>query len=221
MKALRLRLELDEESIHPMHDLVARRDDFERTDLLHYNPALEGTNAMIFRVVGDDPAGYESALGDLDSVRDHHVSRRDDDIFYAYVRERQSPADAALVGAFTRRSLVVVPPIEYRSDRSMVFTFVGESGAMQNALAETPPDVRTDVLRVGEYDGGVVDPTVRLTPRQREAVEAAVDVGYYGATREGSVADVGAKLDCSPATAAEHLRKAEATLARWAVERRF
>ncbi|MFC7174018.1 helix-turn-helix domain-containing protein [Haloplanus litoreus] len=44
--------------------------------------------------------------------------------------------------------------------------------------------------------------------------------GYYDSPREGSVADVAATLDVAPGTAAEHLRKAEATVMRAAVGRR-
>ena len=57
-----------------------------------------------------------------------------------------------------------------------------------------------------------------LSDRQAEAATAAVDCGYYGTPRERSVADVADRLDCAPGTAAEHLRKAEATLVGRAVE---
>ena len=90
----------------------------------------------------------------------------------------------------------------------MVFSLVGTAAAVQSAVEETPTGIVVDVLRVAEYDAGTVDPMLDITPRQREAVVAAVDVGYYGATRDGSVADVADALDCSTATAAEHLRKA-------------
>ncbi|MFD1515154.1 helix-turn-helix domain-containing protein, partial [Halomarina rubra] len=55
----------------------------------------------------------------------------------------------------------------------------------------------------GRFDPG-------LTTRQTEAVVAAVRVGYFATPRTGTVADVASTLDCSPATAAEHLRKAQA-----------
>lgn len=76
--------------------------------------------------------------------------------------------------------------------------------------------------RIGGLDGAVVDssPAATLTTRQREAVAAAVDAGYYGATREGSVAAVAETLGCSTGTAAEHLRKAEARVMRAVVGER-
>jgi predicted DNA binding protein len=57
-----------------------------------------------------------------------------------------------------------------------------------------------------------------LTDRQREALAEALAAGYYESPRAATVADVGERLDCAPSTAAEHLRKAESTLVRRALE---
>lgn len=51
-----------------------------------------------------------------------------------------------------------------------------------------------------------------LTARQREAVEAALSLGYYDIPREASYEDVAEAMGCAPSTAAEHLRKAEGKL---------
>ncbi|SEO26583.1 Predicted DNA binding protein, contains HTH domain [Halogranum amylolyticum] len=221
MKSLRLRLELGAATTHPMHEFVCRRDDFTRTRLLHWNPDVERTTSMIFHVEGDDSEAYDAALDDVAAVEEYRLSVRDGGSFYVYVREEQAAADARLMSVFSGGNLVVVPPVEYRSDRSMVFSLVGTTEAVQSAVGETPDEVGVDVLRVADYDAGAVDPMLQITPRQREAVTAAVDVGYYGATRDGSVADVAEALDCSTATAAEHLRKAEAEIVSRAVERRL
>ncbi|MFB6270658.1 MAG: helix-turn-helix domain-containing protein, partial [Halobacterium sp.] len=60
-----------------------------------------------------------------------------------------------------------------------------------------------------------------LTDRQREVVETAVDLGYYDVPRTAGQDDVAAELDCASSTVAEHLRKAEAALARAAVQSRL
>ncbi|SFK73398.1 HTH DNA binding domain-containing protein [Halogranum rubrum] len=221
MKSLRLRLELDEAAIHPMHEFVCRRDGFTRTRLLHWNPDVGQSNSMIFHVEGDDPDAYGEALAAAETVDAYHLSVLDEGSFYVYVRETQSDDDAQLIAAYMAGDLVVVPPVEYRSDRSMVFSLVGTAAAVQAAVDRTPTDIRVDVLRATEYDAGAIDPMLRVTPRQREAVAAAVDVGYYGATRDGSVADVADTLGCSTATAAEHLRKAEAEIMTRAVARQL
>lgn len=43
-------------------------------------------------------------------------------------------------------------------------------------------------------------------------IQAALSLGYYEVPRTASHEDVAEELDCAPSTAAEHLRKAEATV---------
>lgn len=49
-----------------------------------------------------------------------------------------------------------------------------------------------------------------LTHRQREALAAAIDTGYFGHEGEGSIKAVAERLDVAPSTAWEHLSRAEA-----------
>jgi predicted DNA binding protein len=221
MKTLRLRLALDETTIHPMHTFVCRHESFSRSHLLHWNASGDGTVSMIFHVAGERPGAYADALASVESVVESEVSVREEGSFYVYVRDDLREADRELLATYRGESLVVVPPVTYHGDRSMTLTLVGTAEAVQAAVAETPADVAVDVRSVRPYDAGAVDPMLRLTARQRAAVDAAVDVGYYGARRDGSVADVAEALDCSTATAAEHLRKAEAEIMSRAVERRL
>lgn len=221
MKTLRLRLVLDETTISPMHDFVCRHESFARSRLLHWNVDSNGTASMIFHVRGSAPDAYAAALVEVDSVVEYQLAVRGEDSFYVYVCDDLRETDRQLLATYSGESLVVVPPVTYRGDRSMVFTLVGTAEAVQSAVSRTPDDVAVDVRSVSSYDAGAVDSMLRLTERQRAAVTAAVDVGYYGATREGSVSDVADALDCSTATAAEHLRKAEAEVMSRVVDRRL
>lgn len=51
-----------------------------------------------------------------------------------------------------------------------------------------------------------------LSLRQREAIEAALAIGYYDVPREATLEDVAGEIESARATAAEHLRKAESNL---------
>ncbi|WP_226008087.1 helix-turn-helix domain-containing protein [Natrinema salinisoli] len=53
-----------------------------------------------------------------------------------------------------------------------------------------------------------------LTARQREAVDAALSLGYYSIPRDASYEDVAEAIDYASSTVAEHLRKAEGKLVR-------
>jgi len=56
-----------------------------------------------------------------------------------------------------------------------------------------------------------------LTPRQADALEAALQLGYYRFPRSGRLADIGRSLGISRSTAAELLRRAEAKVVGLAV----
>ncbi len=51
-----------------------------------------------------------------------------------------------------------------------------------------------------------------LAPRQLEVFQKAVDYGYYDVPKRISIGELSEKLDASPSTVAEHLRKAESKL---------
>jgi predicted DNA binding protein len=51
-----------------------------------------------------------------------------------------------------------------------------------------------------------------LTPRQREVLATAIDLGYYQQQKDVSIEDVGTELDIAPTTTWEHLVHAEEKL---------
>ena len=213
VKYLRLRLGQSEEIIHPMHEFVAERDEYGPYRLLQWNPAVGETNTMIFYAEGP-PDPYASALEAVDTIVEYELVPADGNAFYLYVRERLDAGARRLTDAFTHGSLVVMPPIEYCSDRTIGLTVVGTATALQRALDETPAGVDVDVQRIGQYDAGRMDAASALSGRQSEVAAVALDLGYYETPRDATVADVAERLDCAPGTAAEHLRKAEAALVR-------
>lgn len=93
---------------------------------------------------------------------------------------------------------------------------LGDAGDQTVALDEIPEGVTIDVTYVGEFAASVGD---RLSRRQREAVAAAWDVGYYEVPREADVDAVAAELDCALSTASELLRRAESRLVADALDR--
>jgi predicted DNA binding protein len=220
-----------------MHEFVVRHEGYTRSRLVVEDGRRPGVGddtsppddaddeprALLFHVEGPDPRrdAYADALRDTDSVVDFELDRRGRTL-YAYVLEDRSPFDERLAATFSRLRLVIVPPVDFAADRSIRLTVVGSASAVQSAVSAVPEHIETDVRRVGGFDATVVDPTggAALTERQREAVEAAVESDYYGATREGSVAVVAETLNCSTGTAAEHLRKAEARVMRAVVGER-
>jgi len=86
---------------------------------------------------------------------------------------------------------------------------VGHPDDLQAAIDGMPDGTVPTVRRVGDYTGTVDD---GLTDRQREALAAAWDAGFYEVPRNGGIEDVAAALDCAVSTASDLLRRAESRL---------
>ena len=208
MRYIRLAVHQEPAVRHPMHQFVVEHEGYSVSRLLQYNVALEEEPAFLFHVDGD-PDPYEPALEATESVRTYEISRCPDDTFYLYVRESIPEHSKDFVSAFTQPGLVGLMPVEYREDGTVRVTGVGPAEMLQTAVDEVPEGMDVEVLEIGEYDARRLDAGSDLTDRQFEAVLAAVDCGYYETPSEGSVEDVGDRLDCAPGTAAELLRRAE------------
>ncbi|MFB6150234.1 MAG: helix-turn-helix domain-containing protein [Haloarculaceae archaeon] len=208
MRYLRVAVHQSPGDRHPMHQFVVEREGYAVSRLLQFSPPVDGTGAFLFHVEGPvEP--YETALDGVSSIDAYELSPCPDESFYLYVREEVTGASREFVGAFSQPGLVGLMPVEYRAEGTVRVTVVGPADRLQDAVDATPEGMDVEVLEVGEYDARRLDAAGGLTDRQFEAVAAAVDVGYYETPREGSVADVGDRLDCTPGTAAELLRRAE------------
>ena len=208
MKYVRLRVTFSAATINPVHEAICASDAVERDVLLHEDRSGPSRDTRLYRVDGD-PDVFGGMLGDAPGVIEWAFTAVEDGTFYAFVEEETPDRDEAILDAISRTGIMAVPPIEFASDRSATFTLLGTAGAIRPALEELPDEMAMDVLRVGEYDRRRELFDSGLTARQREAVAAAVDAGYYGTPRDGSMEDVAASLDVAPSTAAEHLQKAE------------
>lgn len=97
-------------------------------------------------------------------------------------------------------------------DRGVTLTIAGSQEALQRELdsygAVDPP---VTLRRLADFEGpqGALD---RLTPRQREVVETAYDLGYYDVPREATADAIAGRLDLDRSTVTEHLQRAERTL---------
>jgi hypothetical protein len=211
MKYLRLRIDHAPGAVHPMHAFEMEHDRIEWAELLHWNTVFDETNAQVFRVRGD-PAAFRAKLADRDATVAYSVTEAVDGVFYACVRDRLTAADRRYLDAFARGTLVVLPPVRFDAGGRTTLSLVGTAADLDGAVESLPAGMDATVESVGPYRRRAGRPAGRLTDRQREAVVAAVDCGYYDSPRAGSVADVADALGVAPGTAAEHLRKAEATV---------
>jgi len=195
---------------NPMHQFLVARDDYTAARLLA-RETFPDEHAMVFHVDGPD-SPYRESLEERDAVRAYAIDTCPDGSFYLYVRERLTTDDREFSTAFVQPGLVLVFPVVYQGDGTVRVTAVGPAEAVQRSVESVPETMDVEVRAVGEYLADRVDSRLGLTQRQFEAVEAAVDTGYYGTTREATLSDVATRLDCASGTAAELLRRAERTV---------
>lgn len=201
-----------ESDVHPMYGVLTGSSFVERATALQWNYTGDALG-ILHHVVGDAEA-LEAAMREIPEVVGYDVARVDARSFYVYVRDTTTGPLRELFAPVASGGLLVVPPVRYEPDGTVVFSMFGPDAELQAAVTSVPPPVEVNVEAVG----GLADTTAaleaRLTDRQREVVETAVAVGYYDVPRTASQADVAAELDRAPSTVAEHLRKAESRLMR-------
>lgn len=213
MKYVVLSLTQEPSDRHPMHQFVIDRERYETARLLG-STLSDGFHTALFHVEGWPPDAYEERLREITAIEEYALSTQSNRTFSAYVREKLVKHDRRITDAFGQAGLVIVFPVVYRSDGEITVTLVGPAGTLQAAIEDVPAGISVDLRDIGGYDSRRVGNQRDLTPRQAEAVAAAVECEYYENPRAGSVADVAESLDCAPSTAAEHLRRAERTVMR-------
>jgi predicted DNA binding protein len=212
MRRLRATFYAPDVEVHPVHTVLADREHVDAAEMVHWNEAGE-TITHVFRVEGDRDA-FAEELATVPEVFEHDLTPLTDDAFYAYVRAETTPVQREMFEMYDAGGVVVTSPLEHTDDGGVSFEVVGEESALQAAIEAVPEGLEVEIERVG---GTTDDPEAvlgSLSERQREAVEAALAVGYYDVPRTATHEDVAAALECAPSTASEHLRKAESKVLR-------
>jgi len=218
MQYLRLTARPPLESVPPTLRLLVASEHVERTRWVAWNRTDSRGVTVLLHVVGDR-AAVADHVEDAPAVVAADVAPAEPGAFHllATLDPTQSAVTAGLVAAVDRDGLVVLPPV---ADRNGVVEvrFVGHEGAVGAVVEALPDDLTVDVRAVGGRGPLTDDGVGALSDRQREAVRAALDRGYYDQPRRATQDDVADALDCAPSTASDHLRKAEAKLVRRAMD---
>ena len=203
MQAARIALTIPAEHLHPMHEFVCESPVIERETILERDASGEMTTLLLH--VSGDRQRYEQTVDEVSEVEEWTTTAAEEG-FYVYVRTQLRTREQQYQQALDRDAVLVVPPVELRSDRTVRQTMVGHSDALSAAIGALPDNVDVEVLRTGTYDRST---GTRVSERQREALAAAWDAGYYEVPREGGIEAVAGELDCASSTASDLLRRAE------------
>ena len=209
MKYLDVRLRQPDAMLHPMQRFIREADVVRYEELLTWNVLPDrGIEYELFYVEADlEP--YREQVESVESILEYTVWEVDGESFYVYACQETRDEEVAFRSAFADLGLVVVPPVVYDEDAVMGLTVVGDGDDLRAMLESIPDAIEAEVRELGDYDRRRPRVGGALSARQREAVTAAVELGYYAVPREASLADVAAALDCAESTASILLRRAE------------
>ncbi|ELZ00700.1 bacterio-opsin activator HTH domain-containing protein [Natrialba chahannaoensis JCM 10990] len=212
MKSVRVSLGHDGETAAPLLEQVYSSSDIEREVILGGQTA-DGVETITSFVDGD-PDAYESILETLDTVLEYDITQTSDG-FFLYLRRELDADGLSLLGALSRETVVIVPPIEIRSDRTIRLTVVGHPPDLASVLEDLSDGVTVDVLwasnRVTMAGGAVSD-------RQVTALQVARELGFYEVPRRNGIEAVADELDCAVSTASELLRRGESNAVEYVLD---
>lgn len=185
-------------------------------ELAEMIPRGEGTYAEFFNVSDAEPEKILSRAGERETIQASLLRAYEDGGLFEFQVAGDCPAiTLAELGAFPRQlrgdcgdgTIVAEIPPDC------------ESGSVIQEFLAAHPGAELAAKRRRGSVGPIFSPSnfqqvahERLTDRQREVVEAAVQAGYYEWPREATGAEVADQLEISSATFSEHVHAAERKL---------
>lgn len=178
---------------------------------IHRMELLDDDTVAMFAEGRGDVEALRGILSESPEVSEFSISG-DDAGFFAYTRYVADDLTRMLMEGRRESSYLIDMPVEYTDDGGLRVTYIGTEEAFADVLSEQPEGVRIDVEQTGPYTPGSRHVVSRLTGRQREVLEAAVDLGYYQEPREATHEEISTATGLAETTVGEHLRKIEASV---------
>ncbi|OIB56433.1 helix-turn-helix domain-containing protein [Natrialba sp. SSL1] len=203
MKRATIHSRYPESMAHPIHRRLADANEVSRADLLMWGPMGTATTLAWY---DGKPEAVANLLAPVESISVSDLVPGDDGT-YAFVSQTEFELDPAVLEVLADSRVVFLPPVVFRDTGVVRFEAVGKPTCLSDFYAELCDVLECDIVRVRPFVRRASQ--AELTARQRAALEAAIDAGYYDVPRTGSIADVAAELECSRSTAGELVRKAE------------
>jgi len=172
-------------------------------------PQLRTDGNALVRASGPANSGAAEALDADDRIRYLHVARTDDRETYRCLSKSPCAVHELTDAGF------LVESARYRDGEEHHRGAVVGRDVLAGVLDAADDRVGITVERVsplGPTDEGTVPTHWNLTPAQIEAVEAALDRGYFAVPREATAAEVAADLGISKSAFLERVHRAESTL---------
>lgn len=212
MKHIRITVRPDLDGAPPFLRYLLDADAVDEARALDWNRGDSERSTHLYAIDGDGTTFAELAR-ETTGVDTVELTAADERVSYALIalRDAEIPIFGGSAMAIDRTGLVVRRPLVYRDGR-IHGHIVGDPGTLQSTLDELPGTIRVQIDAIQQFPSVEVNPATTLSDRQREALQTAIEMGYYDTPRGATHADVAAELGCAPNTASEHLQKGEAKL---------
>ncbi|WP_254831743.1 helix-turn-helix domain-containing protein [Haloglomus salinum] len=214
MKHIRITVRPDIDRAPPFLRYLLEAEAHDEARAIDWNRGDSELSTHIYGIAGDGGRFAELAQ-ETAGVESVELSAADARVSYALIelRDAELPIFGGSATAIDRTGLVVRRPLVYRDGR-IHGHIVGDPATLQATLDDLPESVSVQIDAIQQFPSADVNPATTLSDRQQEALEVAVELGYYDTPREATHTDIAAELDCAPNTASDHLQKGEAKLVR-------
>ncbi|AQL44538.1 hypothetical protein BV210_10820 [Halorientalis sp. IM1011] len=203
---------LEERYFHPALAEARDHPDITLEQMKYINLFEDETGVVLLGGRGDETAA-EALLADNDDVIDWElIPSNDENGYYAYIHFTGREPAVGLLKLLDEYRLVLELPLRFTSEGYLRVTVIGTDDNIQQALRNVPDTIDAQATQMGEYNPDDERAIAGLTERQREVLEAAVEMGYYEVPRQATYEEIADVCDCTVGTVGEHLNRIESQI---------
>jgi len=207
---------LGDADFHPVTADFKAHPDLVQEQMKYINLLSDGTGTALFGLRGSEDAAADVLSGHESVIEWEHIPG--DSGFFSYIHFEEVQPAVGLLELLDEYRLVLDLPLHFTDEGNLRVTVIGADDDIQEALLNVPESVDAEAMEMGEYrpdDGRALG---RLTERQREVLEAAVELGYYEVPRQATYEEIAEVCNCTVGTVGEHLNRIESRLIAGLVE---
>lgn len=179
--------------------------EFTRTEfrVLDIHPAKDYSRGILSAIGENDPKKIRDFLSSTEEVTRAEILIDEPDVKLLSFYFTHGPLGDIII----KSGVHIRPPLDL-TEGTIKVNLIGSSANITQFLRETEElsDISIEIIRKSELKF-IGNP--RLTNKQENILKVAVRFGYYDIPRRITVAELAEKLNLSPSTVTEHIRKAE------------
>lgn len=207
MRYVKTRLVPTERPIHPFVASIVTDPTTYGGDI-HQLQQVDDESMILLCEAFGDLERYRELARQCDTVLDCTMSGEGQ--AYVHLHLELTELTRAVMNIHRPEQMTFKFPIHFDTDGSLVVTLIGDDSSFSETIDHLPEDITVEVQEMGEYAPDAEDVYARLTDRQQEILDVALDAGYYEHPRRTTHAELAATIGVAPGTVSEHLRKIEA-----------